>query len=129
SNHDPGIIIWLLEPRQSSRVKHWSGTNEYPPWHQNKLGSTLNAFAHYVQESTVLAGLQTATAVNENGQGIEVLFDMMTHTINRSSGVGDHGKTGIKTFLEKHKCVNQCADLRATQKLSQMNGMHICSSQ
>ncbi|KAJ7718470.1 hypothetical protein B0H14DRAFT_2166490, partial [Mycena olivaceomarginata] len=30
SNHDPGIIIWLLEPRRSSRVEHWSGTNEYP---------------------------------------------------------------------------------------------------
>ncbi|KAJ7896460.1 hypothetical protein B0H13DRAFT_1557203, partial [Mycena leptocephala] len=59
SNHDPGIIIWLLEPRQSSRVKHWSGTSEYPPWYQNKLGSRLNVFAHYVylfsQESTVLA--------------------------------------------------------------------------
>ncbi|KAJ7779278.1 kinase-like domain-containing protein, partial [Mycena olivaceomarginata] len=100
----------------SSRIKHWSGTNEYPPWHQNKLGSTLNAFVHYVylfsQESTVLADLQTATAVNENGQGIEVLFDMMTHTINRSSGVGDHEKTGIKTFLEKHECVNRCTHLR-----------------
>ncbi|KAJ6494465.1 hypothetical protein C8R45DRAFT_824329 [Mycena sanguinolenta] len=63
SNHDLGIIIWLLEPRQSSRVKHWSGTNEYHPWHQNKLGSRLNAFAHYVylfsQESTVLADLQS----------------------------------------------------------------------
>ncbi|KAJ7686042.1 kinase-like domain-containing protein, partial [Mycena olivaceomarginata] len=116
SNHDPGIVIWLLEPRRSSRVKHWSGTNEYPPWHQNKLGSTFNAFAHYMylfsQESTVLADLKLKVSVNENGQGIEVLFDMMTHTINRSSGVGDHGKTGIKTFLEKHECVNRCAHLR-----------------
>ncbi|KAJ7358180.1 hypothetical protein DFH08DRAFT_802024 [Mycena albidolilacea] len=80
-------------------------------WHQNKLGSTLNAFAHYVylfsQEPTVLADLQTATAVNENDQGIEVLFYMMTHTINGSSGVGDRGKTGIKTFLKKHECGNQ----------------------
>ncbi|KAJ7343798.1 hypothetical protein DFH08DRAFT_810347 [Mycena albidolilacea] len=85
-------------------------------WHQNKLGSTLNAFAHYVylfsQEPTVLADLQTATAVNENDQGIEVLFYMMTHTINGSSGVGDRGKTGIKTFLKKHECGNQCAHLR-----------------
>jgi hypothetical protein len=60
---DPGVIIWLFEPRRSSKVAHWSGTNEYPAWHQNKIGSTLNAFAHYVylfsQESTVLADLQS----------------------------------------------------------------------
>ncbi|KAJ7857103.1 kinase-like domain-containing protein, partial [Mycena olivaceomarginata] len=105
---------WLLEPRRSSRVKHWSGINEYPPWHQNKLGSMLNAFAHYVylfsQESTVLADLQSVFFLLLDT--ICVLFDMMTHTINRSSGVGDHGKTGIKTFLEKHECVNRCAHLR-----------------
>ncbi|KAJ7834576.1 hypothetical protein B0H14DRAFT_2363781, partial [Mycena olivaceomarginata] len=58
-----GYVIWLFEPRRSSPVKHWSGTNEYPAWHQNKLGSTLNAFAHYVylfsQESIVPADLQS----------------------------------------------------------------------
>ncbi|KAJ7934799.1 kinase-like domain-containing protein [Mycena leptocephala] len=113
---DPGVIIWLFEPRRSSKVAHWSGTNEYPAWHQNKIGSTLNAFAHYVylfsQESTVLADLQTATAVNENGDGIQVLFDMMAHTTDGSSGVGDHGQTGIETFLKKHECVTRCANLR-----------------
>ncbi|KAJ7465858.1 hypothetical protein B0H11DRAFT_1733567, partial [Mycena galericulata] len=60
---DPGIIAWLFEPRRSSKVTNWSGTNEYPAWHRNKLGSTLNAFAHYgylfSQESTVLADLQS----------------------------------------------------------------------
>ncbi|KAJ6613706.1 kinase-like domain-containing protein, partial [Mycena sp. CBHHK59/15] len=94
----------------------WSGTNEYPAWHQNKIGSTLNTFAHYVylfsQESTVLADLQTATAVNENGDGIQVLFDMMAHTTDGSSGVGDHGQAGIETFLKKHECVTCCANLR-----------------
>ncbi|KAJ7658237.1 hypothetical protein DFH06DRAFT_990388, partial [Mycena polygramma] len=63
SHSDPGIVVWLFEPRRSSQVKHWSGTNEYPAWPQSKLGSTLNAFAHYVyvfsQESTVLADLQS----------------------------------------------------------------------
>ncbi|KAJ6624002.1 hypothetical protein B0H10DRAFT_1785456, partial [Mycena sp. CBHHK59/15] len=60
---DPSIIVWLFEPRCSSKVTHWSGTNEYPAWHQNKLGNTLNAFAHcgylFSQESTVLADLQS----------------------------------------------------------------------
>ncbi|KAJ7768617.1 kinase-like domain-containing protein [Mycena maculata] len=116
---DPDIIVWLFEPRRSSKVKHWSGTNEYPPWHQNKIGSTLNAFAHYAylfsQESTVLADLQTATAIDENGEGIQVLFDVMTHTLNGSSGVGDHGKTGIETFLGMHECVNRCKYLRLSR--------------
>ncbi|KAJ6611721.1 kinase-like domain-containing protein, partial [Mycena sp. CBHHK59/15] len=115
SSSDTGIVIWLFEPRRSSKVIHWSGTNEYPAWHQNKLGSTLNTFAHYVylfsQESTVLADLQTATAVNENGDGIQVLFDMMAHTTDGSSGVDDHGQTGIETFLKKHECVNCSANL------------------
>ncbi|KAJ6611954.1 kinase-like domain-containing protein, partial [Mycena sp. CBHHK59/15] len=106
-------IIWLFEPRRSSKVKHWSGTNEYPPWHQNKLGSTLNAFAHYAYlESTVLTNLQTTTVINENGENIQVLFDVMTHTLDGSSGVGDHGKPGIDTFLKKHECVNRCTHLR-----------------
>ncbi|KAJ6560678.1 hypothetical protein B0H10DRAFT_1845638, partial [Mycena sp. CBHHK59/15] len=62
---NPGIIVWLFEPRRSSKVQHWSGTNVYPPWHQNKLGSTLNAFTHYAylfsQESTVFADLQSTS--------------------------------------------------------------------
>ncbi|KAJ6560013.1 kinase-like domain-containing protein [Mycena capillaripes] len=117
SDSDPGLIIWLFEPRRSSKVKHWTGTNEYPPWHRNKLGSTLNAFAHYAYlfslESTVLADLQTATAINENGDGIHVLFDVMTHTVDH--GVGDHGKTGIETFLKKHQCGNRCNHLRLSR--------------
>ncbi|KAF7364534.1 Kinase-like protein [Mycena venus] len=115
-NSDPGIVIWLFEPRRSSKVKHWSGTNEYPSWHQNKLGSTLNAFSHWAylfsQESTVFSDLQTATAINEYGDGVQVLFDVMTHTLDKSSGVGDHGKTGIDIFLKKHECGNRCSHLR-----------------
>ncbi|KAJ7439285.1 hypothetical protein B0H11DRAFT_1934714 [Mycena galericulata] len=65
SSADPGLVVWLFEPRRSSPVKHWSGTNDYPAWPQNKLGSTLNAFTHYAylfsHESTVtvLADLQS----------------------------------------------------------------------
>ncbi|KAJ6454095.1 hypothetical protein C8R47DRAFT_997389, partial [Mycena vitilis] len=60
---DPGLVVWLFEPRRSSPVKHWSGTNEYPPWPRNKLGSTLTAFAHYAYlislETIVFCDLQT----------------------------------------------------------------------
>ncbi|KAJ7145568.1 kinase-like domain-containing protein, partial [Mycena epipterygia] len=108
-------IVWFFEPRHSSTVSHWSGTNEYPPWHRNKLGSTLNTFTHYAYllslESTVLADLQTATTIDEDGNGIQVLFDVMSHTLDASSGVGDHGMTGIDTFLEKHECMDRCKQL------------------
>ncbi|KAK7007691.1 kinase-like protein [Favolaschia claudopus] len=119
---DPSAVqvLWLFEPRRSSAVDHWSGTNEYPPWHQNKLGSTLNAFAHYVyqisQETTVIADVQTSKAVNEQGDGINVLFDMMLHTTNGASGVGDHGQNGIDTFVAKHECVRRCVGLRLDQE-------------
>ncbi|KAJ6580234.1 kinase-like domain-containing protein, partial [Mycena sp. CBHHK59/15] len=112
-------VVWLFEPRRSSTVKHWSGTNDYPAWHQSKLGNTLGAFTHWAylfsQESIVLADLQTAAAIDKNGEGIQVLFDVMTHTLDGSSGVGDHGEPGIKTFLEKHECVNRCKYLRLSR--------------
>ncbi|KAJ7698810.1 hypothetical protein B0H14DRAFT_2417782, partial [Mycena olivaceomarginata] len=101
-------LFGFFEPRRHSKVQHWSGTNEYPPYHQHKLGSTLNASSHaYLLslDSMIFCDLQTATIVNENGDGIQVLVNAMTHTLDGSSGVGDHGKTGIQTFLKKHECV------------------------
>ncbi|KAJ7854450.1 hypothetical protein B0H13DRAFT_1484341, partial [Mycena leptocephala] len=35
---DPGIVIWLFEPRRSSKVKHWSGTTTEPP---NRVGESI----------------------------------------------------------------------------------------
>jgi hypothetical protein len=35
-------------------------------------------------------------------------FDCVLYS---SSGVGDHGKTGIQTFLKKHECANHCHNL------------------
>ncbi|KAK6993138.1 hypothetical protein R3P38DRAFT_2800886 [Favolaschia claudopus] len=69
-----------------------------------------------VRESTVIADLQTSATVNEHGHGINVLFDMMTHTTNGASGDGDHGQTGIDTFVSKHECVDRCAGLRLSQE-------------
>ncbi|KAJ7851910.1 hypothetical protein B0H14DRAFT_2581143 [Mycena olivaceomarginata] len=58
------------------------------------------------------SNLSGATAIKADGEGIEVLFDMMAHTLDGSSGVGDHGKSGIETFLQKHECGNRCRYLR-----------------
>jgi hypothetical protein len=74
-----------------------------------------------------------AIATDIDGNGIEMLFDVMTHTLDmyvgrlcpccsdliycfgRASGVGDHGKPGLKMFLEKHECGNRCTHLRLSQ--------------
>ncbi|KAJ6618471.1 hypothetical protein B0H10DRAFT_2217608 [Mycena sp. CBHHK59/15] len=55
-------------------------------------------------------------AIKENGEGVQVLFDVMTHTLNGSSGVGDHGQPGINTFLKKHECRNRCCNLRLSSQ-------------
>ncbi|KAF8125382.1 hypothetical protein K438DRAFT_1791150 [Mycena galopus ATCC 62051] len=51
-------VIQLL-----SKVQHWNGTNEHPPYHRHKLGSTLNGFSHYAYllslESMIFCDLQT----------------------------------------------------------------------
>ncbi|KAJ6474519.1 kinase-like domain-containing protein [Mycena vulgaris] len=81
--------------------------------------STLNTFTHYAYlfslESMVLADLQSATIVDENGEGIQVLFDVMSHTLDGSSGVGDHAIPGVNTFLQKHECGNRCRNLHLSR--------------
>ncbi|KAJ7131314.1 hypothetical protein C8R44DRAFT_613350 [Mycena epipterygia] len=55
-------------------------------------------------------------AIDENGEGIDTLFDVMTHTLDNSSGVSDHGKTGIETFLKKHQCGRHCSNFRLSSE-------------
>jgi hypothetical protein len=39
-------IVWLLEPRRSQAVTHYSGTMAYRDW-KDKRGLTINAFTHF----------------------------------------------------------------------------------
>ncbi|KAJ7768665.1 hypothetical protein DFH07DRAFT_736241 [Mycena maculata] len=93
-----GIIVWLFEPRRSSKVQHWSGTNEYPPWHRNKLGSTLNAFAHYAYllslESTVFCDLQSKS-------NFVLLFKHFSQ-LHLSSRNGHQRERGWNSSLVRH---------------------------
>lgn len=56
-------ITWLVEPRRANLVKKWSGTNVHVSHSNNKMGSILTAFAHFVyqasNESYVLADIQS----------------------------------------------------------------------
>ncbi|KAI0073742.1 kinase-like protein [Panus rudis PR-1116 ss-1] len=116
---DPDTLVaWLLEPLRSIRVNKYSGTNAHPN-HSGKLGQTLNAFAHFSyiwsKKTFVFTDLQaTETAVRGEGTSIKrvnVLFDLMMHTKEGKSGLGDHGESGIEEFLKQHTCMEVCKDL------------------
>ncbi|KAJ3986984.1 kinase-like domain-containing protein [Lentinula detonsa] len=102
--------VWLVEPRRTKSVDKYSSTLVHPR-HGDKKGITISAFAHYVfvvnQEELALADIQ-GSLVNIEGIDTVVLFDIMFHTEERDSGVGDHGPAGIKTFMDQHKCTYIC---------------------
>ncbi|KAF5335615.1 hypothetical protein D9758_014784 [Tetrapyrgos nigripes] len=97
-------VAWLLEKKCSKSYTKWSSTNIHPSNNKNKVGNVLNAFAHFFyqesQKTMVIADLQTSTLGNK-----KVLFDMMFHTEDGGSGVGDHGEQGITIFLTAHECI------------------------
>ncbi|KAF8914470.1 kinase-like domain-containing protein, partial [Mucidula mucida] len=94
---------WLFERLRTRESQKWSGTNMHPSHNNNKLGNIMNAFAHFVYEASqntvVLADIQTSTFNNK-----DILFDLMTHTKTGNSIIGDHGKAGIRTFIDTHGC-------------------------
>ncbi|KAJ7363724.1 kinase-like domain-containing protein [Mycena albidolilacea] len=109
-------VTWLLEPFRPNHPEKWSGTNQHPSHHKNKLGSTLTAFAHFVfltsLRTIVLADIQTCKAhVNGSVEPKQVMFDLTTHIIKGDSGVGDHGQKGLDMFVEQHQCNNRCMGL------------------
>ncbi|KAI0074067.1 kinase-like protein, partial [Panus rudis PR-1116 ss-1] len=118
-------VAWLLEPIRSKRVHKYSGTNKHPN-HQDLLGQTMSAFAHFScfwsKGTMVFADLQSTTTATIKGGSLapaieHVLFDPMTHTLSQDSGIGDHGRQGILDFLQQHTCQDMCKSL-ALDKVS-----------
>ncbi|KAJ7161857.1 kinase-like domain-containing protein, partial [Mycena crocata] len=111
-------IFWLLEPLRSSSVERWSGTLQHPP-HENKPGRTMDTFMHfsyvYSQQTLVFADLQSESMLlhtrSRTGESNWILFDVMTHTCDGASGVGDHGEDGMQAILSDHVCDNMCKSL------------------
>ena len=90
-------VAWLLERRRTKVSTKWSGTNQHPTYHNNKLGNIINVFAHYSHWYTggqvVLGDIQSVystclflfymlTVTNQASaySGKNILFDVMTHT-------------------------------------------------
>ncbi|KAJ7434452.1 hypothetical protein B0H11DRAFT_1938660 [Mycena galericulata] len=97
----------------------FSGTLIHRSARRDLRSVTIGAFAHFVfgysKQELVFADLQgTACQLKtRNGFGKDglVLFDLMTHTLDGDSGVGDFGIEGIKTFTKDHECNEICRGL------------------
>ncbi|KAJ3727495.1 kinase-like domain-containing protein [Lentinula raphanica] len=105
--------VWLVEPRRTKAVEKYSSTLIHPP-RGDKIGITLSAFTHYVlwssQNKLVIADVQGSLA-NIGGIDTVILFDIMTHTKEQDSGVGDFGQEGIDSFCNQHICNYICEGL------------------
>ncbi|KAI6140185.1 kinase-like domain-containing protein [Pisolithus tinctorius] len=107
-----GGAVWLF-----------SDTLEHPS-SMDKLGITISAFAHFAYEYSkhklVFADIQ-GSPMTVNGHDGMVLFDLMTHTVTsygnqlhhsvNDSGIGNHGKDGIKIFMQQHQCDYICVNM------------------
>ncbi|KAJ7109057.1 kinase-like domain-containing protein, partial [Mycena crocata] len=106
-------VTWLMEPFRPGSSQKWSRTNQHPSHPKSAVGSTANAFAHFVYATfgtIAVADIQTSRARIGN-TAADVMFDLTTHTTEGNSGVGDHGTDGLKTFCEQHECVSRCEKL------------------
>ncbi|KAJ7818140.1 kinase-like domain-containing protein, partial [Mycena leptocephala] len=103
----------LLEQKRGNvQLRKYSGTLEHPRY-SDKQGATINVFQHFSylfsNKTLVLADIQGKACFNFSIAS--VLFDLMSHTLDGTSGAGDHGEHGIKTFLDQHHCVQKCAQM------------------
>ncbi|KAH6903747.1 kinase-like domain-containing protein [Coprinopsis sp. MPI-PUGE-AT-0042] len=113
---------WIVDPLyEGADVLKFSGTSCAGNNNDTLLGRTCNAFAHYSwsdSEGSVvwvdIEGIKTSSmAVNSHRQGPWrfVLFDLLRHTDDQFSGLGDRGFIGIYDFLQDHQCNAICQDL------------------
>ncbi|KAH9920493.1 hypothetical protein B0H21DRAFT_845002 [Amylocystis lapponica] len=117
NDHSEGGVFWLIEPRRTIHVDRYSGTMVQQRG-RGKQQQTMNAFAHFVygwsDGKVVMADLQCVLRDKRNGN---VLFDVMTHTPEGNSGVGDHASEGIKAFEQQHICQDICRVLKLDVEL------------
>ncbi|KAK7048818.1 kinase-like domain-containing protein [Favolaschia claudopus] len=106
----PGIT-WLVEPKRSTSVEHFSYTLVHKSRKRDLRSSTIYAFAHFVwghsNQTMIFADLQGTPALVGRKDGL-VLFDPMTHTVGGNSGIGDFGLEGINSFIRDHSCGDVC---------------------
>ncbi|KAI1785491.1 kinase-like domain-containing protein [Ganoderma leucocontextum] len=115
--------VYIVEPlRLTSTVVKFSGTLGTTT-RRDLRSLTMAAFAHYVAQETacqyVFADIQGSNNAGNSGKLSLTLFDPMTHTVEGTSGLGDHGFKGIQDFISSHNCNHICQglDLASSQIL------------
>ncbi|GJJ16212.1 hypothetical protein Clacol_010508 [Clathrus columnatus] len=118
---------YLMAPMLSTRdVIKFSGTNTAGANESNR-GKTMDTFAHFslfiTEEDLVLTDIQEGILTPEYVEGYQfsemlTLFDLMTHTKNGNSGLGDDGVDGIERFKKQHRCNSLCERLRLSDSES-----------
>ncbi|KAJ7071775.1 kinase-like domain-containing protein, partial [Mycena belliarum] len=109
---------YLVEPlRSSTAVEKFSGTIGGSDNSTNKISSTMTALTHYILQSTAcrlaFTDLQGSLHSGRPGAPRElVLFDPMTHSLSRQTGVGDHGPEGIDDTISTHRCSFMCKAMK-----------------
>ncbi|KAF8497687.1 hypothetical protein JB92DRAFT_2817488 [Gautieria morchelliformis] len=83
-----------------------------------KREAGVMAFAHWVLQNTAgkflfvdLQGMK-CTITERDGDGILMLFDLMSHSYTQTSCAGDHGPKGIYAFLGSHICTTVCKAMK-----------------
>ncbi|KAJ6580599.1 kinase-like domain-containing protein [Mycena sp. CBHHK59/15] len=112
--HTTSRIVWLLEPLRNTSVTHYTGTMEHPAG-TGQLVHTLSAFVHYAFQfscgNILFADIQGSSGrLTTKTMGI-IIFDLMSHTPEEDSGVGDHSPNGIERWRDQHDCNIFCKRL------------------
>ncbi|KAJ7911766.1 kinase-like domain-containing protein [Mycena leptocephala] len=107
-------LTWLVERKRPTTVIKFSGTLVHRSHRRDLRSATISAFAHFVfgysKGTLVVADLQGTPCLVRNNDGL-ILFDLMTHTKDGDSGIGDFGEKGIKSFIDDHQCTDLCRAL------------------
>ncbi|KAJ7064244.1 kinase-like domain-containing protein [Mycena amicta] len=107
-------ITWMIKAKRAAAVIKFTSTLNHKARGSDLQTLTIHSFAHYVFGAThgslVMADLQGTPATVRGNDGL-VLFDVMTHTQDGSSGLGDFGLEGIESFINTHECNQLCKRL------------------
>ncbi|KAJ7087652.1 kinase-like domain-containing protein [Mycena belliarum] len=112
---DDEPTTYLVEPfRSTSVVRKFSGTLGATQ-DTDKMALTMLSFSHFIMEFTACAmsmvDLQGSLHAEPGAIRRMTLFDPMSHTLEKNSGVGDFGVEGIEDSIETHQCSIYCKAL------------------
>ncbi|KAJ8081666.1 hypothetical protein PM082_007512 [Marasmius tenuissimus] len=116
-------ITWLCEPWHTGAPERFSGTTHFKPMRdEDLLHDTIHAFTHYAyhwsKKDLVFADIQGSYGKLPDGRSGTILYDVMTHSTDGTTGVGDFGRIGHQKFQLQHNCGRICKEIGIEEDLS-----------